>query len=181
MPRVQPVDVESATGRQKELLDTVQAKLGGVPNIFRTFAHSPSVLEFYLNGSQALAGGTLSGAVREQIALVVGETNSCDYCLAAHTVIGKSQGLTDDQAADARRGQAADAKTTALLTFARTLVEKKGFAEDGDLQAVRDAGWSEGEIVETIANVTFNIFTNYFNHVTDPEVDFPKAPQLAAS
>ena len=174
MPRIQPVDPAQAEGKQKDLLDAVQKKMGGQPNILRTLAQSPAALESYLSFSAALAGGTLSGKVREQIALAVAGANNCAYCGAAHTAIGKGQGLTDEQATAALAGNAADPKTQAILDFAGAVVEKRGWVEDSDLESARSAGLSDGEIVEVIANVSLNIFTNYFNHAADTEVDFPE-------
>lgn len=182
MPRIQPVDPATAEGKQKDLLDAVQKKMGGKPNIIRTLAQSPAALEGYLNFSAALAGGTFSGKVREQIALAVSSKNGCGYCTSAHAAIGKQQGLTDDQARSAISGEADDPKTQAILDFAIAVNEKRGWVEDADFEKARSAGLSDAEIVETIANVALNVFTNYFNHAADTEVDFPevKLPAGAA-
>ena len=67
-----------------------------------------------------------------------------------------------------------------LLRFARTVVEKTGLVEDGDLAAVREAGYGDAEIAEVVAHVGLNVFTNYFNHVAGTAIDFPKAPALSA-
>jgi len=174
MPRIQPVDPAKAEGKQKELLDAVEKKMGGKPNVIRTLAQSPAALEGYLNFSGALAGGSFSGTVREQIALAVSAKNGCGYCTSAHAAIGKQQGLSEDQSRAAISGDADDAKTQAILDFAVAVNEKRGWAEDSDLEKARSAGLSDAEIVETVANVALNVYTNYFNHVADTEVDFPK-------
>ncbi len=177
MPRMQPVNPQTATGRAKELLDSVQKKYGMTPNLSRTLANSPAVLESYL-GFGALDGGALSPALREQIALTVSEINGCDYCLAAHTAIGKMVGLSQEQIRRSREASSADRREEAALRFAKAIVDKKGWVSDEDVAWVRRADYNDGEIAEIVANVVKNIFTNYFNHVAQTEVDFPVAPQL---
>jgi uncharacterized peroxidase-related enzyme len=181
MPRIQPVDPATAQGPAKEYLNAIQAKLGGTPNIFKTFAHSPAVGEFYANGSAALGKSTLSAALREQIALTVAGANSCDYCASAHTVIGKKAGVADDELPAALKGQSKDKKTQAALTFAKKIVDAKGNLADADVKAVKDAGFTDAEVLEIIAVVAFNIFTNYFNHIVGTEVDFPKVETKKAA
>lgn len=178
MPRIQTVDVENATGKTAEVLSKVKKKLGKVPNIVSTMANSPAVANAYLSFSAALAEGTLSAALREQIALAVGEKNECGYCISAHSFIGKKAGLSDDDVLMARRGDANDAKHSAALHFATMLVEQRGNVSDEAIQTVRDAGFSDGQIAEIVAAVSLNIFTNYFNHVADTAIDFPVAPEL---
>ena len=135
----------------------------------------------YLGFSQSLSTGSLPARLREQLALVVGETNACEYCVAAHTALGKGAGLSEGETCDARRAVAADDKERAALGFARTIVTDRGNLADDDVEAVREAGYTEGEIAEIVAHVALNIFTNYFNHVAGTEVDFPIAPELAVA
>ena len=104
MARFNQIAPEIATGKVKELLDAVKGKLGFVPNLTRVMANAPAVLEGYLGLSGALGKGNLSAKTREQIALAVGQANECDYCLAAHSAIGKMVGLSPDQIRDSRRG-----------------------------------------------------------------------------
>lgn len=170
MSRIQAVDPSTATGKAKELLDAVKGKLGLVPNMTRVMAASPAVLESYLAFSGALAGGLLDARTREQLALLTAQQNHCDYCLSAHTAIGKMVGLNHDQIAASRAGDGSSPRTTAALTFAKT----KGQVGEAELAAVRNAGFSEGEIAEIIAHVALNAFTNYFNVAADVEIDFPR-------
>ncbi|MCC7304831.1 MAG: peroxidase-related enzyme [Alphaproteobacteria bacterium] len=182
MPRIQPVDPAKAQGKAKEYLDGIQAKLGATPNIFKTFAHSPAVGEFYANGSAALGKSTLSAGLREQLALTVAGANACNYCASAHTAIGKKLGVAEDELPINLTAQSKDKKTQAALTFAKKMVDTKANLSDSDVKAVKDAGYTDAEVLEIIAVVAFNIFTNYFNHIVDTEVDFPKveAKKLAA-
>jgi uncharacterized peroxidase-related enzyme len=182
MPRIQPIDPTKAQGPAKQYLDGIQAKLGATPNIFRTFANSPAVGEFYASGSAALGKSTLSAGLREQLALTVAGANKCNYCASAHTAIGKKLGVADDELPINLKAQSKDKKTQAALTFAKKIVDTKANLNDADVKAVKDAGYTDGEVLEIIAVVAFNIFTNYFNHIVDTEVDFPKvdAQKLAA-
>jgi uncharacterized peroxidase-related enzyme len=174
MSRLSVIQTEKASGKAKELLEAVQAKLSITPNMTRVMANSPAVLEGYLSFSGALAGGSLNGKLREQIALEVGEQNTCQYCVSAHSVIGKMTGLSDSEIEAARDAQSSSPKSAAALAFARQVVAKQGRASQADVDAVRSAGFSDGEIAEIIAHVALNIFTNYFNNTADVEVDFPK-------
>jgi uncharacterized peroxidase-related enzyme len=180
MPRLQALDPKHVTGKAKDLLDGVQAKVGFTPNLARTMANSPAVLEAYLNFSAALSRGALSAKLREQIALTVAQANGCTYCLAVHTAIGKIVGLSKEAILDSRQGQSPDSKVAATMQFARKLVAQRGWVSDEDLQRLRNVGFGDGEIAEVVAHVALNIFTNYFNHVAGTHVDFPSAPELAA-
>jgi uncharacterized peroxidase-related enzyme len=179
MPRIQPIAHESATGKARSLLDGVKSKLGFVPNMMATMAQSPAVLEGYLNFSGALAGGALSAKTREQIAIAVAEANTCDYCASAHRAIGKMVGLNDGEMESNRTGTSADLKTDTVLKLAQRLVLGKGRLTDTEISKARGAGLTDGEIEEVIANVALNVFTNYFNHVADPAIDFPQVIRTA--
>ena len=171
MNRITQLDPTRATGKVKQLFDEVQAKLGAVPNVFRVLGNAPAALEGYLNFDSALAGGSFNRKIREQIALAVAESNLCGYCVSAHTFIGGRAGLTEKEIADAGRAVAATAKTEAILKLARDIVVQRGEVSDADLEHARASGLTDGEIVETVANVALNILTNYVNHVACTVVD----------
>ena len=176
--RIIALDPSQATGKNAELFAAVKSKLGVVPNLMRTLGQSPAALEAYLGFSGALAHGVLSAKVREQLALAIGETNACDYCLSAHSLLGKGAGLSPEAIIDARRVHAAEPKTDALLKFAAAVVEARGLVSDDALAAVRAAGASDAEIIEVVAHVALNTLTNYTNHVAQTAIDFPKAAAL---
>lgn len=179
-PRIPTITAESASAEQQQILANVKKGLGLVPNLVSTLAQSPAAAHAYLAFSGALAKGSLPRKLQEQIALVVGETNACDYCLAAHTLLGGKAGLTQDETLTARAAKSADAKTEAALVFARKVVTERGQVSDEDLAGLRQVGYTDGDIAEIVANTALNIFTNYFNHVAGTVVDFPAAPKLAA-
>jgi uncharacterized peroxidase-related enzyme len=174
MSRFQTFDPSTASGKSKDLLDAVKSKLGRDLSMAGVMANSPAVLEGYLNFSGALSGGHLSAKLREQIALVTAQENHCNYCLSAHSAIGKMVGLTHEQVIASRKGSGESDKTSAALVFAKRVLDTKGQVTESDLQTVRAAGYSDGEVAEIIANVALNVFTNYFNIATDVDIDFPK-------
>ncbi|MBY0506815.1 MAG: carboxymuconolactone decarboxylase family protein [Bryobacteraceae bacterium] len=174
MQRLTSVNPAEATGKAKQLLDGVQAKLGMTPNLMKTLATAPAALEAYLSFSGALGTGTLDAKLREQIALTVAQANACEYCLSAHSTIGKMVGLKPEEIAASRQAHSSDPKREAGLKFAQTVVVARGEVSDDALTLVRGAGYSDGEITEIVANVAINIFTNYFNHVARTDVDFPR-------
>lgn len=174
MPRLTAIDPASATGKAKELLDGVQATLGVTPNLMRTMANSPAVLEAYLSFNTALGRGRLSAKEREQIALAVAEANGCEYCLSAHTAIGKKVGLPESDLLASRLGTSPDFKVAAALKFAQAILSQRGQVTDEDVNRIRRAGLGDAEIAEIVANVALNVFTNYFNLVAETTVDFPR-------
>lgn len=178
MPRINPVQIESTSPKTAEILATVKRKLGSVPNLLSTMAHSTATISAYLGFSQALTGGQLKSQLREQIALTVGQANECDYCLAAHSLLGLKSGLTDAEVIHARLGKSEEHQANAALVFARRIVDQHGKVTDADVDLVRAAGFSDGEVTEIVANVALNLFTNYFNHVAGTAIDFPAAPDL---
>ena len=179
MSRIQPVQPTQANDKSRQLLEGVQRGLGMVPNMFKTLAHSPAGLAGYLNFNQALSSA-LTPALREQIALAVAGFNGCDYCASAHTLLGSNAGIADEELNANLAGESSDDRTQAGLTFALAIVEHHGRVTDNDLELVKAAGFTDAEIVEIVAVVALNVFTNYFNHVAETEVDFPLVETTAA-
>ncbi len=179
LPALEPA---ITTGKTKDLFNAIEKKLGMVPNMMRTMGNSYAVLNGYLSFSSALGESKIGARMGEQIALIVAETNSCNYCLAAHTFIGgKLLGINDDIMNASRIAGTADEKTNSGLRFARQVVIKKGKIGRDDIAAVRQAGYTDAEIAEIIAHTALNIFTNYFNIAAGTEVDFPKVDLLEAT
>lgn len=174
MTRIAQLDPQTATGPAKTLFEGVQKKLGVVPNLIRVLGNAPAALQGYLGFSAALAEGSFSPKLREQIALTVAETNHCTYCLSAHSFIGGKLGLTQQDLADARMAAAVDPHTDAILKLAKSIVLQRGELGDAGLAGARQAGLTDGEIVETVAHVALNIFSNYINHIAGTVIDFPE-------
>lgn len=174
MARLPIVSPEESTGKAKELLAAVKQKLGLVPNMTRVMANSPAVLQAYINFSGALDGSSLNAKIRQSLALESAEANQCEYCLSAHTAIGKMVGLSEAEILDSRNAQAKDTRTAAALHFSRELIEKRGAVSQANVDAARKGGLTDGEIAEVVAVSVLNIFTNYFNTALQVDVDFPK-------
>ena len=178
MARVNIVNPQTATGPAKIWLETVQAQLGVTPNFIRVLANSPKALEGFLGLYGALGGASIDKATQERIALAVAEGNGCEYCVSAHTAIGRHAGLSNDEMALNRMGTSNDTKAAAIVAFAKALNSNLGEVTTAEFDAARNAGLSDAEIVEVIAVVSLNIFTNILGKATRVEIDFPKASLL---
>jgi uncharacterized peroxidase-related enzyme len=173
MPEIQPINYESADGKAKELLDQVRALLGATPSMTTTMARS-AVLAGWLGLNGALRGGAISGADAERIALGVGEANHCSYCLSAHTYLARNAaGLDDEEIARARRFESEQARSAAILSFARSILATGGAVSATELAAAREAGLGDAELSEIVGHVALNVLTNYFNKAFGVDVDFP--------
>ncbi len=171
--RVPLVDRTAATGSVRTVLDQIHGAFGATPNMFRAVANSPAALQSMWAAFGALGGGVIGVALGEQIAVAVANRNACDYCLAAHTALGRKAGVSGDDLAAAQSGESADPRTAAVLRFALKLVNERGQVDATDVQALRDQGWSDEHIVEIVGHVALNLFTNYANVALAVPVDFP--------
>ena len=157
----------------KPILDAVHKQLGVVPNMFRLIAQSPGALQGFVANNGAL-GKTLDVKTRERIAIAVAQVDGCDYCLSAHTYLGLNLAkITPEEAALNRKAQSGDAKANAAVSFAAKVVRERGHISEADVKAVREAGYSDGQIVEILAVTAENIFTNLLNVVAETDIDFP--------
>lgn len=169
-----PPSIETAPAASQGLLQAVKKQLGSVPNLFRLVSNSAAALEGYLGLSGALAKGTLPAQTRERIALAVAEINGCDYCLSAHTYLGKNLAHLDDAEMTANRsGASNDPVADAAVRFAVRIVRERGHVSDEDVRAVKMAGYDDAQIVEIVQHVALNTWTNYVNLVAETEIDFP--------
>lgn len=178
MARLNVVGPTHAEGATKELFEAITHKMGKVINIFKGMGNSSAALKGFLGLKGALEEGELTPQEREVIALTMAEVNDCHYCAAAHTVISGMVGLDADETVKIRKGEPSDSKHKALLDFVKATVETKGYVSDAQLQAVKEAGFTDGQIVEIIGQISINVFTNLFNHVNDTAIDFPEPPSI---
>jgi uncharacterized peroxidase-related enzyme len=131
------------------------------------------VLQGFVANNGALAK-TLDVKTRERIALAVAQANGCDYCLSAHSYLALNLAkISAEEVALNRRGASGDAKADAALRFATKVVRGHGQVGDDDIEAVRDAGFTDAQIVEIVGIVVENVFTNFINKVADTDIDFP--------
>ena len=178
MSRITPVNPTLATSASQNLLVAVQNKMGMTPNLMKTLAHSSAALEGYLNFNESLSKGVLKAQLRELISVAVAESNACEYCLSAHTALGKRAKLDEQSILSARKGESNDPKIASALRFVKAILVSPSAISDEDIEEMRVAGYTEEEIVEIISNVALNIYTNYFNVISQTEIDFPKVELL---
>lgn len=181
MSRINVVNHETANAEQKALLDSIQSQLGMVPNFLKVFANSPAALRAFLGLHGIASEGSLDAQTRERIALALAQQNSCEYCVSAHTAIGRKAGLDGAEIEANRAGTSQDAKAAAAVKFARALAEHSGEVTAAEILEVRNAGYSESDIVEIITHVGLNILSNIVGKASRVEIDFPKVDlKLAA-
>ncbi|MEQ4724881.1 carboxymuconolactone decarboxylase [Nonomuraea sp. B19D2] len=169
------VDPEIATGEAAQLFTATHKALGVIPNLAKVMANNLAVLKGYLDVVGILgAEGTLPADLLERIALLVAQENKSDYCLSVHSFRGtKVAGLTAVEAGRARRGEAGDPWAAAVLGLASAVVRERGAVSDDQLATARHAGLSDGQIVEVIAHVALNVFTNYLANTARVDIDWP--------
>ena len=180
MSRIRPIDPATVTGAVHAQLEGTRKSLGSTPNMFLTAAQSPAALTALNGFFGALGKGALGGKVGERIAIAVAQENGCEYCLSAHTALGGMHGVETAELAAARHGQSHEPKAQAALDLALAIVATRGKIDTAALSAAHNAGLADGEIVEVVAHVALNIFTNYLNNVAQTEIDFPLVELAAA-
>lgn len=178
MARLNVVTHEQAHGPTKDLYDALKRAVGGVPNIYQGIGNSAPALGAVLGVDGALKGGSLSGAEIEAIKLVVSEAYGCTYCLAAHSMLGKMAGLTEEEVIAIRRGAPRQPKIAALVKFVSGAFQPGARVSDEQLGALKSAGYSDAQIVEALLTIAQTVFTNLFNRVNQTTLDFPPAPAL---
>lgn len=181
MSRITTITNETANAEQKALLDAIQAQLGMVPNFLKILANSPAALRAFLGLYGVAHEGSLDPQTRERIALAVAQQNSCEYCVSAHTAIGRKAGLDGTEIQANRAGTSQDAKAAVAVKLARSLVEHAGEVTTAELLEARNVGYTDADIVEIITHAALNILTNMIGKASRVEIDFPKVElKLAA-
>jgi uncharacterized peroxidase-related enzyme len=173
MTRVKLQTPETTSGDTKANLEQIHKAFGVVPNMFKAVANSPAALKSMWSAFGALGTGKLGAKLGEQLAVAIANRNHCEYCLAAHTVLGQKAGASVSEMGEAQVGRSADPKTAAALAFALKVVENRAQVSEGDIAALHDAGFNDEAVVEIIAHVALNLFTNYINVALNVPVDFP--------
>lgn len=175
MSRIVTPALETATGATAEVYAQIKKAAGSVPNTFAAIgAHGPAALKAVLQADGVLAVGSLSKQDQETIKLVVSEVAGCDYCVAAHSLLGKLTGLKPDVLRQIRAGEpTGDAKRDALVHFIRRLVRTSGTISEAEFQAIRAAGYTDAQLVDISLAIALTVFTNVFNRINDTDIDFP--------
>jgi uncharacterized peroxidase-related enzyme len=177
-PRIAPVTAADAPEATRPILESLKKALGMVPNLYATIGHSPAALQGVLALGDALGKGTLSRREVELLNLHVSELNGCAYCVSAHTMLAGKAAVSAAEAAAARAGHSSNVRENALLALARRVVRTGGGGAGAEVAAAREAGLSDGGIVEVLAHVANRALANSIAILARVEIDFPKAPRL---
>ncbi len=178
MPRIAPLQIATAPEKARPLLENLKKKLGTVPNLFATIGQSPEALQALLGAMDVLGKGALSAREVELVNLFTSELNGCGYCISAHGALGRLAGLSPDDIEAARLGRGANAREQAILLLVRKVVRTGGAAAGTELARAREAGLTDGEVVEVLAHVALKAFTNAVGILAQTNIDFPKQPRL---
>ncbi len=171
---------EQVSSQNREIFETLEKKVGFLPNIYATYALSDHALERYLNFQNGKT--SLSMKEKEAVNLIVSQVNGCKYCLAAHTAMGKMVGYSEDQILEIRQGSVSgDIKLDAMVKLAKNIVENRGKVDENLLDAYFEAGYNQGDLVDLILAVGEKTITNYLHKITDIPIDFPQAPELESA
>lgn len=173
MAHVSLVDPASSPAAVKPALDAIKGAFGVVPNMFKAVANSSAALNSMWGSFGALGAGKLGARLGEELAVAIANANACEYCLSAHTALGRKAGASADDMAAAQVGHSHDPRTQAALTFALKVVRDRAAVTEADIAALKSAGFDDEAVVEIIAHVALNLFTNYVNVALNVPVDFP--------
>ena len=168
---------EQVTPANQAIFDNLKKGLGMVPNLYATFALSENALASYLALQDAKS--SIKGKAREVVNLVVSQVNHCEYCLAAHTMLGGMVGFKPEEILELRRGSASfDAKFDALAKLVHDITVHRGHVDAARLDAFFSAGWTQENLIDVIVVVGDKTISNYLHATTQVPVDFPPAPAL---
>lgn len=179
MKNLETLTKDQASPASKEIFENLEKKIGMVPNIYATIGNSAPALKATLALGETLGTGEYSGKEIEAIALAVAQANECGYCLAAHTAIGKSQGLTLEDTVAIRNGEIKDTKLKALTDLTKSITVTRGYPKQNLINGFFEAGYNKAALAELIGHIALNTITNYTNHIAETAIDFPIAPELA--
>ena len=174
------LDISKTSTQSRELMSQIHKAFGASPNMFKAVANSPAALKSMWAAFGALGSGVIPAVLGEKIAVAIANRNRCEYCLAAHTVLGKGAGATAEDMAEAQAGRSQDPQTAAAITFALKVVSDRAQVGEADIATLRAAGFDDEHIVEILAHIALNLFTNYVNVAFDIPVDFPKVALSSA-
>jgi uncharacterized peroxidase-related enzyme len=175
MSRIETPALDTATGETAEVYARIKKLAGSVPNTFAAIgALGPAALQAVLNADAVLAGSSLTKQDQETIKLVVSVVAGCEYCVAAHSLLGKLTGLTPDVLKSLRDAQpTGDEKRDALARFVTILTKTRGTIPETAFTAIKHAGYTDAQLVEISLAIAITVFTNVFNRINDTAVDFP--------
>jgi len=183
MSRLPVPALNAASGATAEVYAQIKKAVGNVPNTYAAIgAYRPDALRAILLADSVLAAGALSRRDQETIKLVISGVAGCDYCVAAHSLLGKLAGLKPDELKNIRDGKpTGDARRDALIRFVRVLAESSGTVSNEEFAAIKASGYSDAQLVDISLAFATIVFTNVFNRINDTAIDFPAVAQATAA
>ena len=179
MKTLRPLSFEEANVDSQAIFTNVKSKIGMVPNLYATMGVSDKLLGGFLNFTETIKSGEFTNNEYEAIALATSQTNGCAYCISAHTALGKMNGFTDQQILELRAGYSTvNDKFDALAKLAKNITENRGKTDETILKNFFNAGYTKGNLIDTIALVGDKTISNYVHSTTQVPVDFPVAQPL---
>ena len=178
MPRLHEVQQEEVSGEVAAIFQQATDEYGSIPNLFKGLANSPVGLKAYTGLDELISEGEFTDTEQAVVRLTVSQFNGCEYCIAAHSIQCQQLGLDREEILDIRRGTVENAKLQELISFTLSILREKGFVSDIELDAFREAGYTEAHIVEILTIIAQKTLSNYFNHINETELDFPAAPEI---
>ena len=178
MARLPIITYKKADGETQKVYDTIKSKFGMVPNIFKGMANSPVTLNAYLTLDAMIAGGNFSPVEQDIVRMTVSQRNKCNYCVAAHTGSLLSKKVSKEEILQIRKGHPANPKHAALIAFTLKVMETKGFVSDSDIDAFKQAGFTDVHAAEITVIIAQKTLSNFFNHINDTDLDLPEAPEI---
>ncbi len=175
------IDPATTTEAHSQIFSQIKGAFGTIPNMFKAIGQSSAALASMWTSFVALGKGHINSQLGEQLAVFIANMNRCEYCLAAHSLLGQNAGLSAEQIKAAQAGRSDDARTQAALDFAAKIVTQRAQLSAQDVVQVKQAGFSDAEVAELVAHVALNIFTNYTNVALDVPVDFPQVQLIQAA
>jgi alkylhydroperoxidase family enzyme len=173
MAVMQLADTSKLTGKNLEMLNELEKSSGLMPNVMKQMANSPAAIEAFLSSREALGKGFLSAKMRSLVGIMIAEIYSCHYLLAARVNQAKKSGMSDEDLKLAMTQSSSDPKEDRGLQFIRNLVLMHRELSPSEMVELKAIGYSDGEIVELIANVSMNMQVYYMIQVAKPESDYP--------
>lgn len=173
MKILQPLDQEQAPPASRDVMNSLEAESGGLPNLYRVLAHSPSALRAYAAMSKMLKDSGLTDQEQQVVLLTASRENRCDYCMAAHSSGARAAGLDEDALESLREGQHIrnDDRLEALRQFTQRVVAKRGRLENEDIDVFLAAGFKESNVLDVMLGVAMKTLSNYTNHLAETPLD----------
>lgn len=180
MKNLEALTREQVGSESQKLFDGLSARIGRVPNIYATLANSDVALKANLTFGDLLKSGTFNGKEVETIALSISVENECQYCLAAHSMVGKMMGFTEEEVSSIIEGNILDVKLKILSELTKEITATRGNPKQTSIDNFYSAGFTKSSLVELIGLIALNTFNNYLNHIAGTEIDFPLAKKAVS-